>query len=98
MKNIWSFLAAAATAATFALFVVAPADAQAPYKAPRLGTRPNLNGIWQALNTANWDLQGHASTAPPFWQLGAIGAAPAGQSVVEGGEIPYLPAALEKKK
>ena len=20
---------------------------------------PNLNGIWQAMNTANWDLQGH---------------------------------------
>ena len=30
--------------------------------------------------------------------MGAIGAAPAGQSVVEGGEIPYLPAAAAKKK
>jgi len=28
------------------------------YKAPRTADgKPNLNGIWQALNTANWDLQ-----------------------------------------
>ena len=33
-----------------------------------------------------------------MWQVGAIGAAPAGQSVVEGGDIPYLPAAAAKKK
>jgi hypothetical protein len=33
-----------------------------------------------------------------MWETGAIGAVPAGQGVVEGNEIPYLPAALEKKK
>ena len=32
------------------------------------------------------------------WQTGAIGAVPAGQGVVEGGAIPYLPEALKKKK
>ena len=25
--------------------------------------KPNLNGIWQVLTTANWDLQGHAAAA-----------------------------------
>jgi hypothetical protein len=59
---------------------------------------PDLSGIWQALNTANWDLQDHSAQAGPMWQTGAIGAEPAGQGVVEGGAIPYLPAALERKK
>ena len=61
-------------------------------------TKPNLNGIWEAFSTANWDLQDHAAQAGPFWQTGAIGAEPAGIGVVVGGEIPYLPAALAKKK
>ena len=65
MKNIWNFLAAAATAVTCAMLVVAPADGQAPYKAPRLGTHPNLNGIWQALNTANWDPRPHDAAIAP---------------------------------
>ena len=30
--------------------------------------------------------------------MGAYGAGPAGQSIVEGGEIPYKPEALAKKK
>ena len=59
---------------------------------------PNLNGVWQALNTANWNLQDHPAYAGPLWEMGAIGAVPAGQGVVQGNEIPYLPAALEKKK
>lgn len=59
--------------------------------------KPNLNGIWQALNTANWDLQTHGPQAgPPM--LGVLGVAPPGLGVVEGEEIPYLPAAAAKKK
>ena len=58
----------------------------------------DLSGIWQALNTANWDLEDHAAQAGPMWEMGAIGAEPAGQGVVEGGSIPYLPAALDQKK
>jgi hypothetical protein len=27
----------------------------------RIGGRPNLNGVWQALNEANWDLEAHAA-------------------------------------
>ena len=59
--------------------------------------KPNLNGIWQAVNTANWDTQTHGpSPGPPA--LGAIGAIPPGLGVVEGGELPYLPEAAAKKK
>jgi hypothetical protein len=33
-----------------------------PYRAPRtLDGRPDLSGIWQAMNTANYDLQTHAA-------------------------------------
>src|SRR6202162_5629762 len=81
-----------------AILSLAVAHAQT-YKAPRTPDgKPNLNGIWQANNTANWDLQGHAAQAGPITALGAIGAEPAGLGVVEGGAIPYLPAAAAKKK
>jgi hypothetical protein len=80
--------------------MLAPAYAQnQTYKAPRTADgKPNLNGIWQAMNTANWDLQGHAAQAGQVVSLGATGAEPPGIGVVEGGEIPYLPAAAQKKK
>ena len=75
------------------------AAADAPTKAPRTPDgKPNLNGIWQTMNTANWDLQGHAAQQSLVLETGATGAEPGGLSVVEGGEIPYLPAALAKKK
>lgn len=60
--------------------------------------KPDLSGIWQAVNTANWDLQAHGAAAGKDSSLGAIGAVPPGPGVVEGGEIPYLPAAAEKRK
>src|SRR5262245_60058236 len=59
--------------------------------------KPNLNGIWQAMNTADWNLLAHASTAGRP-DLGALGAAPPGLSVVEGNEIPYLPAAVAQRQ
>ena len=76
------------------------AAAQTPYRAPRLAgtTHPNLNGIWEALNTANWDIEAHAASAGPIPVLGAAYATPPGLGVVEGGALPYLPAALEKRK
>jgi hypothetical protein len=65
------------------------ASAQQPYKAPRTPDgQPDLRGIWQALNTAVWDIQDHAA------ELGV----PAGQGIVEGGEIPYLPSAIGKRQ
>jgi hypothetical protein len=51
------------------------------------------------LVTANWDLQDHEAQPGPHSELtGAYGAGPAGQSIVEGGDIPYKPEALAKKK
>ena len=91
-----------AAAISAAIFVaVGPALGQGqtsmPPRAP--DGKPDLNGIWQAMNTANWDIQDHAAQPAPFpFLLGAIGAVPAGQGVVEGNEIPYQPAAAAKKK
>ena len=49
--------------------------------------------------TADWDLQDHEAQAGPHPEvMGTFGAGPAGQSVVEGGDIPYKAGALEKKK
>ncbi len=73
--------------------------AQTRFQPRRLADgHPDLNGIWQALNTANWDLEGHTARPGVVGSLGAIGAEPPGIGVVEGGAIPYLPAAAEKKK
>jgi hypothetical protein len=88
-----------------------PAPARtAAYRAARLPgtTHPDLNGVWQVMNQAGWDIEPHAARAAlqlrpgPFvpvpakdvLALGAVGAVPAGNGVVEGGEIPYKP---EKK-
>src|SRR5436309_9275958 len=86
--------------AAAASFVLIPALAQtALYKAPRTAAgKPDLNGIWQVLNTANWDVRGHAAAPGPLFQLGAAGATPAGLSVIEGEEIPYLAEAAAKQK
>ena len=74
--------------------------AAAPAARPaQIAGHPNFNGVWQALGNAYWNLEDHsASGLNQFWQLGAIAAIPAGQSVVEGGTIPYLPAALKKRQ
>jgi len=59
---------------------------------------PDLSGIWQTMNTASWNLEGHTASKMPVTNiLGALGGIPAGMSVVEGGKIPYLPEALEKR-
>ena len=77
---------------------VQPAQAKG-YRAPRTTDgHPNLNGIWQAMNEANWDLLPHTANFGRVAALGAEDAAPPGIGWVEGGEIPYLPAAAAKKK
>ena len=58
---------------------------------------PDINGIWQAIGTAHWDLQDHEASAG-LPEMGAIGSVPPGQGVVVGGEIPYQEWALEKKQ
>ena len=81
----------------------APAPAQgrgaATPRPDRIAGRPNMNGIYQAINTANWNLEDHSASSTAFWQLGAIFAIPAGQSVItdNNGTIPYTPAGLKKR-
>jgi len=91
-----------------------PAKASAPaYRAPRGpdGKHPDLNGVWQVMNSAGWDIEPHAARAAlqlrpgPFvpvpaknvLALGAVGAVPAGLGIVEGGEIPYKPEARKQR-
>ena len=85
------------------LFTAMPGNGQTPSRTasqiPRLPDgKPNFTGLWQALGTANWDIRDHSAQPGPFIQLGAAGAMPAGQGIVEGGEIPYTPAASAKQK
>ncbi len=71
------------------ILVAAPASAQQAYRAPRTADgHPDLQGIWQALNTAVWNIEDHSP------ELGV----PGGLGIVEGGEIPYLPAALGRRQ
>ena len=81
------------------LLGVTSATAQvADYQAPRTADEsPDLNGIWQAINTANWNIEPHAAGPSMVRELGAIAAVPAGLGVVEGGEIPYRPEARAQR-
>lgn len=64
----------------------APAAAYSPPRTP--DGRPDLQGVWQALSTAVWNIQDHPA-APGI---------PAGQGVVAGNELPYLPDALTRRQ
>jgi hypothetical protein len=79
----------------------------------RIAGKPDLSGIWEANNTANWDLQTHEARpmvaqqgltpnsvvlAAPVLALGSIGWVPPGLGIVEGEEIPYKPWAAARKK
>lgn len=93
----------------------AAAAATAAYVAPRLpGTdKPDFNGVWQVLNTANYNIEAHPASAAlqlregPYVPvpdarvvaLGAVGAVPAGLGIVQGdGKIPYTPEALAQRE
>ena len=105
---IVAVVAAAAVAAVWLVMrLQSPAVAQvatpgqfAAYTPPRTADgKPDLNGIWQSLTTANWDLEAHSARAGAYSELtGAWGAQPGGQSVIEGGVIPYRPEALARRK
>ena len=60
---------------------------------------PNLSGVWQAMNTANWNLEAHSAQAlDEFWKLGSLASIPAGRSVVVEGTIPYRDDALAQRE
>src|SRR6185436_2016580 len=107
---------AAVTAVLFPL-VISQSAPQAPAAGStavaRVAGKPDFSGIWEANNTANWDLQTHQARpmvaqpgllpnsvvlAAPVLGLGSIGWVPPGQGVVEGDEIPYQPWAAQRKK
>ena len=90
---VGSMIATAGVLVAFLSLAPVPVGGQAPaaaaYTPPRTPDgQPDLQGFWQVLNTASWDIQAHQAT----WGV------PAGLGVVEGNEIPYLPAALAKKR
>lgn len=115
MKSIVAALAVVglAAAAPMAAQAQPKAKAAAAYKAPRGpdGKHPDLNGVWQAMNSANWDIEPHAARAAlqmrpgPYnpvpakavVALGAVGAVPGGMGIVEGGEIPYTAEAKKQR-
>jgi hypothetical protein len=86
----WLGVSVIAAAAAGLLLAATHTAAQTPaYRAARTADgKPNLNGIWQALNTADWDLQGHAAAKGPVASLGAVFSVPPGLGGGEGGEIP----------
>ncbi|HZF30214.1 MAG TPA: hypothetical protein VE907_13935 [Gammaproteobacteria bacterium] len=58
-------------------------------KIPRLaGGKPDFSGIWQTTSAADYDLEPHAARKD----------APPGRGIVAGDAIPYLPAALERRR
>jgi len=87
------------------------ADAQTAEIPRTQDGKPDMNGIWQALGNAHWDIEPHAARAAlqmqagpvvpvpakPVLAFGAVGSVPSGVGVVVGGEIPYLPEARAKK-
>jgi hypothetical protein len=79
---------------------VLPAAGQARGAKPARAAdaKPNLNGIWQALNEAYWDIEGHAAAPGLITALGAAAAVAPGPGIVEGGPLPYQPAAAAQKK
>jgi len=59
--------------------------------------KPNFTGLWEALVTADWNILDHNAQDGPMWQMGAIGAMPPGQGIVDGGVIPYTLAAQKQQ-
>src|SRR5688572_30270655 len=92
----------ALTAVAVAAFGAASASAQQSGTASRparIAGQPNINGIWQAMNSANWNLEAHSAEGlKEFWAPGPLAAIPAAKSVIDGaGKIPYNPEPLAQR-
>lgn len=93
-------MAAVAAAVALASVACAPAEQEASgdFGIERINGYPNLSGVWQAMNTANWNLEAHSATAlDEFWKLGSLASIPAGKSVVVEGRIPYRADAVAQR-
>ena len=78
--------------------VPAPAQTRGAYRAPRTADgKPNLNGIYQAITEAYWDIEPHNAAPGQIRELGASNAVPGGLGITDG-PLPYKPEALAKKK
>jgi hypothetical protein len=83
------FVVAVVSLVSTSIGAQSPAAARQPYNPPRiLNGIPDLQGVWQAVNTAAWDVQDHNASVE----------VPGGEGVVEGNEIPYQPWAVAKKR
>mgnify|MGYP003575492388 FL=1 len=104
---------AGVAAAAFAAGSLAPLTGQTRAGGvPRLNGKPDLNGLWQAINSANYDIQAHTAKAALAMRpgpivpvpakevlaLGAVGSVPSGAGVVDGDELPYTAEGLKKKQ
>jgi hypothetical protein len=104
---------AAVAAAAFAAGSLAPLTGQSRTGGiPRANGKPDLNGLWQAVNSANYDVQAHTAKAAlqmrpgpvvpvpakEVLALGSVGSVPSGAGVVEGDELPYTAEGLKKKQ
>ena len=107
-------LIAVTSAALTAVFVATalPVSGQGQTnRAPaRIGGKPNLNGIWQTISEANYDIEYHMARpamalrpgpygpvpAKEVIALGAVGSVPPGVGILDG-QIPYKPEALKKR-
>ena len=87
-RRAFSRLCGSSLLAAFVVLAPAGIAGQTSAIARTADGKPDLSGIWQAVNTASWDIQDHH--AQP--------SVPAGPGVVDGGEIPYQPWAAAKKK
>ena len=69
------------------------------YNAPRTPDgQPDISGIWQAFNGANWNVEEHGTRASSLERIvGTYLTQPAGLGVVEGGRLPYKPEALARR-
>ena len=109
---VTTILVAAVAGAVF-WFAAPDTSGQSTTRPERIAGHPNVNGIWQAMTTANWDLLAHDMRpavaqagiypdvpilAAPVVALGSVGGVPASLGVVEGNEIPYKPEAAAKKR
>ena len=113
-RTTFSTIAYALVGALAFAGVAVAEDAASGYTAPRGpgGVNPDLNGVWQALNEANYDIERHMARASMSLRdgphgpvpdlatvrLGAVAAVPPGLGViVGGGKIPYTPEALAQR-